>query len=283
MANVLLANTKIFVGGLPFDTSEDDVKAYFEKFGEVTNVNIKINQDTNKSRGFGFVTFATADEMNAAIDAKPHTLGGRNINIEKAKAPEQKRKVFLGGLPPDAAEEDVKAFLSTFGVIEELNLPFDRTKNERKNFGFVTFEMEESATNLMKEPKRVICGKECDMKKVQTKPKEDGYGGGFGGGRGGGFGGGRGGGFGGGRGGRGMRGGGMRGGGMRGGRGRGGGGYGGGGYGGGYDQGYGGGYDGGSWGGGYDQSNWGSGYDQGYGGGYNNGGGYGGGGYGGGY
>jgi RNA recognition motif-containing protein len=57
-------NSKLFVGGLSWNTTEDDLFQYFNQFGAISNVNIKYNTE-GKSRGFGFVTFTS----NGSIEA----------------------------------------------------------------------------------------------------------------------------------------------------------------------------------------------------------------------
>merc|ERR1712062_418221 len=165
-------------------------------------------------------------------------LHGRNIDPKRAKARggrEPVLKVFVGGLDPSVPEAEIKEYFFQFGPVTEVDLPFDKVKNQRRAFCFVTFESEAIVDKVCENPKQTIGAKQVDIKKAT--PKNDQFGG-----------------FGGGRGGRG---------GFRGGRG----GYGGyGGYD--YNQGYGGGYGGY---GGYDYSQgYGAGYDysQGYGGGY---------------
>lgn len=70
---------KIFVGGLSWSTTEDGLRAYFEKYGPVQDVVIMRDKFTGRSRGFGFVTFAD-DGAIAQVTADTHTLDGRAVH-----------------------------------------------------------------------------------------------------------------------------------------------------------------------------------------------------------
>src|SRR5512132_2031191 len=61
--------SNIFVGNMSFQTSEEDLRALFQPFGEITRVNIPTDRDTGRARGFAFVEMASASEANAAIAA----------------------------------------------------------------------------------------------------------------------------------------------------------------------------------------------------------------------
>jgi len=221
---------KLFVGGLGGEISESDISEYFSKYGEIEAVDLKKDNVTQRSRGFGFVTFKEAQALETSLEEKFHTIKGKKIEPRKAKT--QTSKVFVGGLKEELTDEDIKNHFSEFGTITEAEMPFDKQQGRRKGFCFLIFEGAETAKNIIAKGKQTIKGIEVDVKKAV--PLE-------GGGRGGG------------RGGRG---------GFRGGRGaQGDQGY--------WNQGYGGGYDPyGGYGGGYDYSGYG--YDNygGYGGGY---------------
>ena len=53
--------TKLFVGGLSWGTDDNGLRAAFEDFGEVVDAKVVTDRETGRSRGFGFVTFASAD------------------------------------------------------------------------------------------------------------------------------------------------------------------------------------------------------------------------------
>mgnify|MGYP002128389935 CR=1 FL=1 len=79
-------NTRVFVGGLPYAMTEDDVKAFFAPAGNVVSVFLPIEKETGRKRGFGFVEMSTEEEAKAAIDMfNGQDFGGRNISVSEAR------------------------------------------------------------------------------------------------------------------------------------------------------------------------------------------------------
>ncbi len=77
---------KLFVGGLSWGTSEDQLHTAFEQYGDVQEAKIITDRDSGRSRGFGFVTFANEQDAINAIDGMNGTeLDGRNLNVNEAK------------------------------------------------------------------------------------------------------------------------------------------------------------------------------------------------------
>ena len=76
---------KLFVGNLPFDVSEDDVRNLFTPFGKVESVTLVADRETGRLRGFGFVEMEP-EAAAAAIAALDKTdFGGRSLNVNEAK------------------------------------------------------------------------------------------------------------------------------------------------------------------------------------------------------
>jgi len=183
---------KIFVGGLSWETTVKDLREYFEQFGEISDCTLKTDPHTGRSRGFGFVQFTDASAVEKVVAQASHTLHGRHIDPKRAKARggrEPIKKVFVGGLDPEVPESDIREYFKQFGKIEEIDLPFDKQKNQRRAFCFITFESEEVVDKVVENPKQTLGSKEVDVKKAT--PKNDQYGGygGYGRGGRGGFGG----------------------------------------------------------------------------------------------
>src|SRR5882724_2260526 len=83
-------NTKLFVGNLGFDVTENDLQDLFSGFGPVTEVNLITDRATGRSRGFAFVTMATPEGAKAAIEGGTgKNLKGRDLKVNEARAKEE--------------------------------------------------------------------------------------------------------------------------------------------------------------------------------------------------
>ncbi len=77
---------KIYVGNLPFSSSEDDLKDVFGRHGAVESVNIITDRETGRPRGFAFIEMEEASAADDAIRALDGSdLGGRNIKVNEAQ------------------------------------------------------------------------------------------------------------------------------------------------------------------------------------------------------
>jgi RNA recognition motif-containing protein len=90
----------IYVGNLSYELTEDDLRAAFQAHGEVESVNIIVDRNTGRAKGFGFVEMPEKDQAQAAIEALNGTdLGGRTLAVNEArpKAPRSDRGFGGGG------------------------------------------------------------------------------------------------------------------------------------------------------------------------------------------
>ena len=83
--------TKLYVGGLSFDTTDETLRTFFEQVGTVDSASVVADRFSGRSRGFGFVEMATAAEARKAIEelnGKP--LDGRTVTVDEARAPQER-------------------------------------------------------------------------------------------------------------------------------------------------------------------------------------------------
>ena len=77
---------KLFIGGLPFSTSNDRLREVFAQAGGVESATVVTEQGTGRSRGFGFVEMTTAEEADAAVKKfNGQEMDGRTLKVELAK------------------------------------------------------------------------------------------------------------------------------------------------------------------------------------------------------
>ncbi len=90
-------NTKLFVGNLSFDTTENDLQDAFAAHGVVTEANLMTDRATGRPRGFAFVTMGSPEEAQKAIEAmNGANLGGRNLTVNEARPKQERTGGFTG-------------------------------------------------------------------------------------------------------------------------------------------------------------------------------------------
>ncbi|OGH73443.1 MAG: RNA-binding protein [Candidatus Magasanikbacteria bacterium RIFCSPHIGHO2_02_FULL_51_14] len=82
---------KLFVGNLPYTTTDDDLRNLFAQAGTVQSANVVLDKMTGRSRGFGFVEMSSDEEAQNAIQTlNGHDLGGRQITVNEARPMESR-------------------------------------------------------------------------------------------------------------------------------------------------------------------------------------------------
>lgn len=82
-------NTKLFVGNLSFNTTENDLQDAFAAHGTVVETNLIVDRASGRPRGFAFVTMASQEEAQKATDAlNGASLDGRNLTVNEARPKE---------------------------------------------------------------------------------------------------------------------------------------------------------------------------------------------------
>ncbi|XP_017773402.1 PREDICTED: RNA-binding protein Musashi homolog 2 isoform X2 [Nicrophorus vespilloides] len=166
---------KLFVGGLSWQTSSEKLREYFGMFGTVTDVLIMKDPVTQRSRGFGFITFSDPTSVDNVLKVPIHTLDGKKIDPKHAtpknrpKQPNKTKKIFVGGVSQDTSADEVRAYFNQFGKVEETVMLMDQQTKRHRGFGFVTFENEDVVDRVCEIHFHTIKNKKVECKKAQPK------------------------------------------------------------------------------------------------------------------
>lgn len=162
----------IFVGQLSWNVDNEWLESEFEQYGEIKSARVVTERDSGRSRGFGYVEFASPEMAKKALEMAGKEVDGRYINVDLAaprgsnssspranargedRAPREfSRQVsgpptetlFVANLPFSATEEDVSTAFEEFGTVVSVRLPVDGRSGLPKGFGYVEFESTEQS------------------------------------------------------------------------------------------------------------------------------------------
>lgn len=88
---------KIYVGNLPFSTTESELESIFSEYGSVQSASIITDRDTGRPRGFGFVEMGDDDARSAIEALNGQEMGGRSLTVNEARPREPRGGSFSGG------------------------------------------------------------------------------------------------------------------------------------------------------------------------------------------
>ncbi|XP_053281899.1 heterogeneous nuclear ribonucleoprotein A1b isoform X2 [Pleuronectes platessa] len=169
---------KLFIGGLSFETTDESLRAHFEKWGSLTDCVVMRDPNTKRSRGFGFVTYSQVQEVDEAMNDRPHKVDGRVVEPKRAVSREDSnrpgahvtvKKIFVGGIKEDTEECHLRDYFQQFGKIEVIDIMTDRATGKKRGFAFVTFDDHDSVDRIVIQKYHTVNSHNCEVRKALTK------------------------------------------------------------------------------------------------------------------
>lgn len=178
-------NRKLYIRNLNFETSTETLNAVFAPYGVIVDCAVIKDKASGKNKGFGFVTFATAEEAQRAISNPPPSIDGRPASVALAAAgkpvpgssvPSQAanlaftsndiaaRKLFVRQLSFESTELSVRTFFQQWGDLQEVFIFRDKDTGKSKGHAFVTFVEAEAAAKAIQDPVKLIDGRKAIAK-----------------------------------------------------------------------------------------------------------------------
>ncbi|XP_074294686.1 28 kDa ribonucleoprotein, chloroplastic-like [Silene latifolia] len=150
-------DAKLYVGNLPYDVDSEKLANMFDGAGVVEIAEVIYNRETDRSRGFGFVTMSTVEEVDKAVEMfSNYEINGRSLVVNKA-APRGSRpvrterpprefepsfRVYVGNLPWDVDNGRLEQLFSEHGKVLSARVVSDRDTGRSRGFGFITMASE---------------------------------------------------------------------------------------------------------------------------------------------
>lgn len=148
---------KLVVLGIPWDVDSEDLRQYMSQFGNLDDVMLMKDRASGRSRGFGYVTFASSEDAKKVLGA-PHAINGRTLEVKVATPKEEmvstsktSTRVFVARIPQNVADEDFHSYFMKYGPIIDAYMPKDPVTKQHRGIGFVTYEAPGSVDQLMSE------------------------------------------------------------------------------------------------------------------------------------
>ncbi|KAI1705782.1 RNA recognition motif domain-containing protein [Ditylenchus destructor] len=160
---------KIFIGGLAPTTTDEMLLNLYSQFGVVRDCVVMRDKTTDRPRGFGFVTLSSKEEVDRAMDARPHVIDRRTVDPKRATPRHEESIVttilFVSKLHPELEKEDLEDYFNQYGNVLKIDIPLDKFKNEKRGFAFVTFDDYDAVDKCVLEQSHAIRNYPCYVRK----------------------------------------------------------------------------------------------------------------------
>lgn len=168
------AHRKVFVHGLGWDATSDQVFSTFSQFGEIEDCKVPTDKVTGRVKGFAFILYKTRESAQKALKEKQKKIGNRMTSCQLASAgppganavqDPSGRKIFVANVGAHVSPDALKAFFGKFGELEEGPLGLDTVTGKFKGFSIFVYKNAEGCKKALEEPVKVFdnCRLECRL------------------------------------------------------------------------------------------------------------------------
>lgn len=164
-------SSKVYVGGIPFYSSEDDIRSYFDGCGTITEVDCMMFPESGKFRGIAIISFKTEAAAKRALALDGADMGGLYLKIQPYKATrsnhahvpdfapkivEGYNRIYVGNLSWDITEDDLRKLFSDC-KISSIRFGIDKETEQFRGYAHVDFSDSLSLTMALKLDQQLVC------------------------------------------------------------------------------------------------------------------------------
>ncbi|KAL5546158.1 hypothetical protein UlMin_005845 [Ulmus minor] len=184
---------KLFVGNLPFSVDSAKLADIFGRAGNVEMVEVIYDKNTGRSRGFGFVTMSSSEEVEAAAQQfNGYEIDGRALRVNYGPPPPREEgsfprggrgggggggfdsgnRVYVGNLPWNVDNLALENLFSEQGKVLEAKVVYDRESGRSRGFGFVTYNTTDEVNSAIEYLNGVdLNGRPIRVTQAESKPR----------------------------------------------------------------------------------------------------------------
>lgn len=169
---------KMFIGGLTSSTTDETLKEFYSKWGELVDCVVMRDPATKRSRGFGFVSYSKQSEVDEAMKHRPHVIDGKTVDPKRAVPREQSqrseanvssKRLYVSGVREEHTEDMFKEHFSKYGEVVKCEIIADKNTGKPRGFAFITFDDYDAVDKCVLIKNHMINNFRCDVKKALSK------------------------------------------------------------------------------------------------------------------
>lgn len=184
----------VYIQGLPFASTEEEIKEFFSKVGSIVSVRLPKWHDSGKLKGYGHIEFSKAAEATKALDLSGEYIQDRYITVDKPMVPRAisetmgttldsstKTKppgcktIFIKNLPYEVTEQEIREKFMVYGPIMKIRLAVWNHTNNLKGFGYIEYKREDSAEIAVKKSGSITLKDRMIVVDYETSGPKGGY------------------------------------------------------------------------------------------------------------
>ncbi|KAI5070641.1 hypothetical protein GOP47_0014984 [Adiantum capillus-veneris] len=148
----------VYVGGIPYYSSEDDIKAFFGDCGTISEVNLKTFSDSGKFRGIALLTFKTVGGAQRALALDGSSMGDRFLKIQPAEAkPKEPVKKEVFNTPPSKTDGYMRAYIDDESLERSVQLDQQMLLERPIKVAYAVPTRAEKRATATKDRKDIVC------------------------------------------------------------------------------------------------------------------------------
>ena len=178
----------IFINGIPYETTEEELKELFSPFGEIEQIKLPKYQDSGRNIGYCHIYYTTVESANKALELDNYTLGKRYLKVSLAnKSSNELNKTqkinpndvpvncltaFIRNLPYESTEKEIGDKFRSCGKIKGIRMVYNSKNKKFKGFCYIDFKEHNGLLKALELNGKDFQGRKLQVDYEQNKPKK---------------------------------------------------------------------------------------------------------------